>query len=516
MSRSSKTAMVFIIDFGSQYSQLIARRVRALGVAAELRASTAPISQLKRARAIILSGGPDSVYAPRAPRLPRGVFALGVPVLGICYGMQLLAHELGGSVERAEKREYGPASLTISNHATLFSGLGKTSAVWMSHGDLVTKLPRGFVRLAHTANSPDAAIADPKRRIYGVQFHPEVEHTRNGMAMLANFLFRIAGCKKDWDVGNRIERKVRDIRETVGDARIFVAVSGGVDSTVTAALVSRAVGKELTAVFVNHGLLRKGEPEEVAKILKTFPCRSVIVNAQAQFLKKLRGVEFGERKRKIIGAEFVRVFDQTVRKLRPRPAFFAQGTIHSDVIESAQANSGTRAQLIKSHHNVGGLPKGIRWKLVEPLRDLFKDEVRELGEGLGLPKELVWRQPFPGPGLAIRIAGEVTTEKLRILREADAIVQQEVKKAGWEFEFYHYFAQLLSQKTVGVTGDERNYAYPIVVRIVRSSDIMTADWAKMPNEFLAKLSWRITNEVRGAVRVLYDITSKPPGTVEWE
>ncbi len=508
--------MVFILDFGSQYSQLIARRVRALGVAAELRPFSTSARELRSASALILSGGPDSVYAPGAPRLGHGIFLSGVPILGICYGMQFMAHELGGVVERAAKREYGPATLTITNHANLFSGLGKTSAVWMSHGDLVTKLPRGFIRLAHTENSPDAAIADARRKIYGLQFHPEVEHSRDGMKILNNFLFVVARCKRNWDVGNLIERKVHEIRDAVGDARIFAAVSGGVDSTVTAALVSRAVGKQLSAVFVNHGLLRQGEPEDVVQILKTLPCRTVVVNAQAQFFRKLRGVEFGETKRKIIGAEFVRVFANTVKHLRPKPEFFAQGTIHSDVIESAQAKSGKQACVIKSHHNVGGLPKGIRWKLIEPLRDLFKDEVRELGEALGLPKELVWRQPFPGPGLAIRIAGEVTTEKLRILRQADAIVQEEVKSAGWEFEFYHYFAQLLSQKTVGVTGDERNYAYPIVVRIVKSSDIMTADWAKLPSEFLAKLSWRITNEVPGAVRVLYDITSKPPGTVEWE
>ncbi len=508
--------MVIIIDFGSQYSQLIARRVRALGVAAELKSPKTPYTECKGAEAILLSGGPDSVYAPGAPRCDEGVFSLGVPVLGICYGMQLMAHLMGGNVERSAKREYGPATLSVDRSESLLRGLGKTTPVWMSHGDAVTKLPKGFVRLAHTANSPDAAIADERRKLYGVQFHPEVEHTQAGTAMLKNFLFSIAGCTKDWNVGDLIERKVEEIRTAVGQEHIFAAVSGGVDSTVVAALVSRAVGTQLTALFVNHGLLRQGEPEQVAEILKTFPCRSSVLQAEQQFLRKLKGVTFGEQKRKIIGAEFIKVFDTAVRRLRPVPAFFAQGTIHSDVIESAQATSGKRARVIKSHHNVGGLPKGIRWKLVEPLRDLFKDEVRELGEALGLPKALVWRQPFPGPGLAIRIAGEVTREKLEILRHADAIVQEEILREGWQYEFYHYFAQLLSQKTVGVTGDERNYAYPIVVRIVRSSDIMTADWAKLPHEFLARLSWRITNEVRGAVRVLYDITSKPPGTVEWE
>lgn len=508
--------MVYILDFGSQYTQLIARRVRALSISCELKSYTTPLRELTTARAIIFSGGPDSVYAKGAPTIDKKIFDLGIPILGICYGMQLMTHLLDGKVERAPQGEYGSAILHVTKTNALFYGITKKTPVWMSHGDFVTKLPKGFIHLAHTDHSPDAAIADTRRKLYAVQFHPEVEHSEEGTRILSNFLFRIAGCKKDWNIKNFIEQKVEKIRAHVGSVPVITAVSGGVDSTVTTALLSRAIGKQCAAIFVNHGLLRQDEAKDVARILHHLNCRVKIVNAEKKFLHALKGVTFGETKRKIIGREFIRVFDDTVRHLNPKPKFLAQGTIHSDVIESAQSTSGNTARVIKSHHNVGGLPKGITWQLIEPLRDLFKDEVRELGEALGLPKALVWRQPFPGPGLAIRIAGEVTKEKLTILRAADAIVQEEVKKAKWEYEFYHYFAQLLSQKTVGVTGDERNYAYPIVIRIVRSSDIMTADWAKLPHDFLARLSRRITNEVRGAVRVLYDITSKPPGTVEWE
>ena len=508
--------MVAVLDFGSQYSQLIARRVRSLGVTTELLPYTTPPSQLRQARAIILSGGPNSVYAPKAPHLDRRVFSLGVPVLGICYGMQLMAHHLGGRVVRATKGEYGPAVLQIRRSTGLFKKIKPTTPVWMSHGDVVAKLPPGFVRLAWTDNSRDAAIADERRGLYGVQFHPEVEHTHEGMQMLKNFIFGIARVPKDWNVKDLVAQKITDIRATVGDERVIAAVSGGVDSTITAALVSRAIGKQLTAIFVNHGLARKNETAQARKILSHLGCTVRYIEAERRFLNALKGVTFGEEKRKIIGREFIRTFDQAVRSLRPRPTFLAQGTIHSDVIESAAAKSGNVARVIKSHHNVGGLPQGMRWKLIEPLRDLYKDEVRELGLALGLPAHLVWRQPFPGPGLAIRIAGEVTKEKLDILREADAIVQEEVTKVGWSRNFYHYFAQLLSLKTVGVTGDERKYAYPVVVRIITSSDIMTADWARLPHEFLAKLSWRITNEVPQVTRVLYDITSKPPATTEWE
>ncbi|MFA5954293.1 MAG: glutamine-hydrolyzing GMP synthase [Patescibacteria group bacterium] len=508
--------MVYVIDFGSQYSHLIGRRIRSLGVEATLVPFTTPTSKLKNACAIVLSGGPNSVYTTGAPSYSKQLFQLGIPVLGVCYGMQLMAHKLGGEVGRGKKGEYGPATLRLEKATPLFKNIPERSRVWMSHGDIVTKLPLGFTHIATTDNSPDAAIANEKKKLYGIQFHPEVEHTDYGMTLLKNFLFIVAKCKKDWDIKNVVERKIKTIQSTVGNEPVVAAVSGGVDSTVTAALISRAIGKQLTAIFVNQGLMRQNEPDEVHAILSTLGCRVRYINAERQFLSKLKGVTFGEQKRKIIGKEFIRTFDRAVKNIHPRPTFLAQGTIHSDVIESAGAASGKTARVIKSHHNVGGLPKGIKWKLIEPLRDLFKDEVRELGESLGLPKALVWRQPFPGPGLAIRIAGEVTPEKLRIVREADLIVRQEIHRVKKEDEFYHYFAQVLSQKTVGVTGDERCYAYPVVVRIITSSDIMTADWAQLPHAFLARLSWRITNEVKGATRVLYDITSKPPATTEWE
>lgn len=508
--------MVYIIDFGSQYSHLIGRRVRALGVEATLLPFTAPLARVAKAEAIILSGGPSSVYTSGAPSCSQKLFELGIPVLGVCYGMQLMTYKLGGSVERGKHGEYGPATLSLAATSPLFKGLPKKSKVWMSHGDIVTKLPAGFRHIARTANTPDAVIANERKQLYGIQFHIEVEHTDYGTAILKNFLFTVAKCKKNWNVADVIDQKIASIRQTVGSNAVVAAVSGGVDSTVTAALISRAIGKQLTAVFVNHGLMRKNEPREVHAILSQLGCRIRYVNAQQPFLRSLKGVTFGEQKRKIIGREFIRAFDRTVKSVRPRPQFLAQGTIQSDVIESAAAESGKTARVIKSHHNVGGLPKGLRWKLLEPLRDLYKDEVRELGEALGLPRALVWRQPFPGPGLAIRIAGEVTPEKLRIVRDADLIVREEIHRVKREDEFYHYFAQVLSQKTVGVTGDERRYAYPIVVRIITSSDIMTADWAQLPHDFMARLSWRITNEVKGVTRVLYDITSKPPATTEWE
>ena len=509
--------MVAVIDFGSQYSQLIARRVRAFGVKTELQSYTAPLSKVKQAEAIILSGGPNSVYEAHAPRLNRQVLNLSIPIFGICYGLQLMAKTLGGKVAAGQQAEYGPTIMMINNRASkLTGGLPARSTVWMSHGDLVMKLPHGFTAIGRTAHTPIAAMADQKGKLYGVQFHPEVEHTKYGDLVLQNFIFKIAHCRKDWRVHDLVESKAKEIKKIVGKNHVISTVSGGVDSTVTTALVSRAVGQNLTAIFVDHGLLRKNEPEEVNRILKHLGCRIKIISAEKQFLNKLKGVTFGEEKRKIIGQEFIKTFQKAASPIRPRPKFLAQGTIHSDVIESASSATGQAARVIKSHHNVGGLPKNLRWRLVEPLRDLFKDEVRALGEALDLNKKLIWRQPFPGPGLAIRIAGEVTKEKLDILRGADAIVQEEIKRAGLEYEFYHYFAQLLSLKTVGVTGDQRKYAYPVVIRIVSSSDIMTADWGRLPHEFLAKLSWRITNEVPGVTRVLYDITSKPPATTEWE
>ena len=512
------------MDFGSQYSQLIARRVRALGVYAELVPFDVSLNKLKNAQGIIFSGGPESVYSQGAPRISKKVYNLGVPILGICYGMQLISYQLGGQVERAKKKEYGPAWLNTERHRNftlkdtegfLFAGLPKRNRVWMSHGDYVTKLPKGFEHIGSTQNSPDAAIGNAKRKIYGIQFHPEVEHTKKGMQILENFVIRIAGAKRQWDLSDFIDEKIEEIKMMVGGEKVIVAVSGGVDSTVTAALVGRAIGKNLIPIFVDHGFMRKNEGREVKDILKNklgLPLK--YINAEKRFLTKLKGVTYGEQKRKIIGAEFIKVFTETAKYLKPN--FLAQGTIHSDAVTSAKTKTGKRTALIKSHHNVGGLPKNLKLKLVEPLRDIFKDEVREVGVRLGLPKDLVWRQPFPGPGLAVRIAGEVTKAKLDILREADAIVAQEVLKRYSLQEFYHYFSQLLSQKTVGVKGDERVYSYPIVVKIIKSSDIMTYDWARLPDKFLEKLSFRITNEVKDVTRVLYDISTKPPATVEWE
>lgn len=508
---------IYILDFGSQYSQLIARRVRNLGVYAELVPYDVKISMLKGAKGIILSGGPESVYAKGAPKVNKKIYDLKIPLLGICYGMQLITNDLGGKVVGAVEKEYGPADLKIIDNKDLFVGLGKKTKVWMSHGDRVEKLPSGFELIASTANSPDAVMSNKSKNIYGIQFHPEVEHTTKGMKIIENFVIGICKAKKEWKIEDFIERQVMAIREQVGDAKVICGVSGGVDSTVTAALMGRAIGKNLIPVFVNHGFMRAGETAQVKDILRNrmgLPLR--YVNAEKRFLDALKGVDYGEKKRKIIGKEFIKVFTETVKHIKPRPNFLAQGTIHSDAVTSAKTATGKKTALIKSHHNVGGLPKNLKLDLVEPLRDIFKDEVREVGVNLGLPEDLVWRQPFPGPGLAVRVAGEVTKQKLDILRLADKIVQEEVIREGWQKKYYHYFAQLLSQKTVGVKGDERAYSYPIVVKIITSSDIMTYDWARLPDSFLERVSFRITNEVADVTRVLYDISTKPPATVEWE
>lgn len=509
--------MIYVLDFGSQYSQLIARRIRALGIFAELVPYDVKVKRLKEAEGIIFSGGPDSVYTKGAPRISREIYKLGIPILGICYGMQLISYQLGGKVDKAEKKEYGPAVLRLEGKSVLFDKLAKKNRVWMSHGDYVARLPKGFEHIGSTANSPDAAISDSRRKIFGIQFHPEVEHTAQGMKILENFALKICRAKREWSLYNFIEQQVEEIKKQVGKEKVICAVSGGVDSTVTAAMMGRAIGKNLIPVFVNHGFMRKGEGEQVKKILREqmgLPLK--YVNAQKRFLAAIKGVTYGERKRKIIGAEFIKVFMETVKYIKPRPSFLAQGTIHSDAVTSAKTRTGKKTALIKSHHNVGGLPKNLKLKLIEPLRDIFKDEVREAGLKLGLPEELVWRQPFPGPGLAVRIAGKVTKVKLDILRQADAIVQEEILKHYNAQEFYHYFAQLLSQKTVGVKGDERVYSYPIVVKVIKSSDIMTYDWARLPDKLLERISFRITNEVRNVTRVLYDISTKPPATVEWE
>jgi len=506
--------IVLVMDFGGQYSQLIARRIRECGVYCEIVPFSAPLAKLKAMapKGIVFSGGPNSVYAPGAPRCDLGVFALGVPVLGICYGMQLTTHLLGGKVAHAASREYGSTRLFIDRRDGIFAEIAPETQVWMSHGDYITEPPPGFVVTARTANSPVAAMADSGRRLYGVQFHPEVVHTPEGMKMLRNFLFTICGCKGDWNMGSFVDQAVKAIRARVGEKRALCALSGGVDSSVAAVLVHRAVGDQLTCVFVNHGLLRRGEPEQVVKTFRDgFHINLVYADVAERFVSRLAGVLDPEQKRKIIGEEFIRVFEAEAEKLGDIQ-FLVQGTLYPDVIESGTAT----AAVIKSHHNVGGLPEDMKFQLIEPLRDLFKDEVRVLGRELDLPEDIVWRQPFPGPGLAIRIIGEVTEERLAILREADAIVHQEIKAAGLYRKVWQSFAVLPAMKSVGVMGDERTYAYTIGLRVVASEDGMTADWVRLPYEVLDTISRRIVNEVKGVNRVVYDITSKPPSTIEWE
>lgn len=524
MAEPQNASRVVILDFGSQYTQVIARRVRECRVYSEILPYHTPASAIRAsgARGIILSGGPASVYAPKAPRVDRGIYRLGLPILGICYGMQLLVRDLGGKVERSKEREYGHGTLTARGRSPLFGGLPASLDVWNSHGDRITKLPAGFRSIGATENSPNAAIADMRRGIYGLQFHPEVAHTPRGKEVITNFLMEICGCHPDWTMGEFIERTCREIREQVGEDRVILGLSGGVDSSVAAALIHKAIGRQLTCIFVDNGLLRAGEKRAVRKLFSGhFNMRLKVVDAADRFLKKLKGVTDPERKRKIIGIEFIRVFEAAARDLRRSVRgrhgyrFLAQGTLYPDVIESVSI-SGNPAALIKSHHNVGGLPERMKFELVEPLRQLFKDEVREVGLALGLPKEIVGRQPFPGPGLAVRILGAIEPQRLRILRESDTIVIEEMKRSDWYYRVWQSFAVLLPVRSVGVMGDERTYDYTIALRIVESQDGMTADWVRVPYDLLARISNRIINEVSGVNRVCFDISSKPPATIEWE
>lgn len=509
---------IVILDFGSQYTQVIARRIRECKVYSTIVRYDTPAAEIDALApsGLILSGGPSSVYAEDAPLPDPGIFKLGLPVLGVCYGVQLFGQFLGGKVEPGTKREYGKGTLTVVDAACpLFRKLPAKLQVWNSHGDRLTRLPQGFVPVARTENSDYAAIAHPAKRFYGLQFHPEVAHTPRGKEIISNFVHQVCGCGRDWTMRHYIDQAIEEIRAQVGKERVILGLSGGVDSSVAAALLHRAIGDQLTCIFVNNGLLRAREADVVREVFgRNFHIKLQYEDAAAPFLRGLRGVVDPERKRKIIGRTFIQVFEAATRRAGAAK-FLAQGTLYPDVIESVPI-AGNPAALIKSHHNVGGLPKRMKFKLVEPLKCLFKDEVRQLGTELGLPDEIVLRQPFPGPGLAVRILGEVTRQRLEILRNADAIVVEEMKRTGWYHKIWQSFAVLLPVRSVGVMGDERTYEFTIAVRAVESQDGMTADWVRLPHELLERLASRIINEVKGVNRCVFDITSKPPGTIEWE